>query len=260
MKKKPNILITNDDGIHAPGLRHLWECLRSIANINIIAPLTEKSGVGLAITIRDPLRIEKVETFPNTPAWSVSGTPADCVKMAIKVIYDQPPDIIVTGINRGSNAGRNVLYSGTVAGAIEGVMHNIPSIAFSCWENKDPDYSRTSPFIPRILNYVLEHPMPSGTLLNVNFPRDHLPIQGVKLTRQGKEFWEANPDKRQHPVEEHSYYWMGAKLAEFDEEHDSDIAWLRQGYAAAVPVHVHELTDHMHLRKQKAHFDSCLGE
>lgn len=126
MKKKPKILITNDDGIHAPGIRHLWTALKDIADLVVCAPAMEQSAVGLSITIRHPLHIQKIKWHASESAnaitWAVNGTPADCVKLGLSVIYDEQPDLIVSGINRGTNAGRNVLYSGTVAGAIESVM------------------------------------------------------------------------------------------------------------------------------------------
>lgn len=252
MKARPNILITNDDGIHAPGLKHLWNSLKDIANITIIAPREEQSCVGLSVTIRYPLRIEKNELFHNTPSWSVSGTPADCVKLALSVILENPPDLILSGINRGTNAGRNLLYSGTVAGVIEGVMHDVPGIAFSCYDYLNPNYADAEKFIPGIIRHALKHPLPKGSLLNVNIPHPEKDgIQGVKLTRQGREMLVENPDKRTHPAEGHSYYWMGTKWGRFDEEHDSDIVWLRKGFITAVPIHVHELTDHQYLSKHK---------
>lgn len=259
MKSRPHILITNDDGIRAPGIRHLWNALKSFANTTIIAPATEQSAVGLSITLRHPLRVEHDHSFDDTPAWTVSGTPADSVKMALSAILDKPPDLIVSGINRGTNAGRNVLYSGTVAGAIEGIMHDVPSIAFSCCGYKMPEFIFAEKYIPAILQYVIDHPMPSGTLLNVNFPQ-HMKqgIKGFKMTRQGKELLMENPDKRVHPAEENTYYWLGSKIATYDEEADCDITWLRQGYVTAVPVHVGELTDHGHLQLRKKHFEDFL--
>lgn len=253
MKPRPHILITNDDGIHAPGIRHLWGALKDKATVTIVAPSSEQSAVGLGITLRNPLRIEKNDRFETDQAWSITGTPADCVKMALSVIMESPPDLVVSGINRGTNAGKNLLYSGTVAGAIEGIMHDIPSIAFSCCDFHNPNYSLTKSYIPLILDYVMKHPLPPGTLLNVNFPKET--IKGLKLTRQGKEFWIENPDKRPHPHENHSYYWLGAKLCQYEEEEDCDISWLRQGYIAAVPIHVGELTDHSHLNEGRIHFD-----
>lgn len=255
MHKRPNILITNDDGINALGIKHLWNSLKSFANLTIIAPLVEQSAVGLAISVRTPLHIHPVNWIDSTTAWSVSGTPADCVKLALKVVLKETPDLIVSGINRGTNSGGNVLYSGTVAGAIEGVMHNIPSIAFSCNDFKDPDYSQVEKYIPQIVKHVFEYPLPKGTLLNVNFPELANGIKGFKMARQGKEHWSENPDRRQHPIEGHDYYWLGNVISKFEEHEESDIVWLRKGYVTAVPIHVRELTDHAHLKSSKAHFD-----
>lgn len=259
--KRPSILVTNDDGINAPGIKHLWQALSSFADVTVVAPATEQSAVSLSITIRSPLHIEKTEWSSNVPVWSVSGTPADCVKLGLNVILEQAPDLILSGINRGTNSGRNVLYSGTVGGVIEGVMHNIPGIAFSCYDYHDPDYYRAEKYVPLVVQHVLKHPLPSGTFLNVNFPPKHLNgIKGFKLTRQGKEFWSENPDKREHPTQSNSYYWLGAKLAKFDENADSDVPLLQQGYLTAVPVHVGELTDHQHLNTHKSFFEQLTLE
>lgn len=252
--KKPKILITNDDGIHAPGIKYLWHALKDLADLTIVAPSNEQSAVALSITIRNPLQIHNVQWEDETPAWHVNGTPADCVKMALSVIMENPPDIVVSGINRGSNAGRNVLYSGTVGGVIEAVLRNIPGIAFSCCKYVAPDYSLVEKYIPAIVDHVLNHKLPHGTLLNVNFPKSE--VQGFKLSRQGKEFWGEAPDERNHPYEGHSYYWMGAKLLQFDEHEESDITWLKRGYVTAVPIHVSELTDLEHLNEKKAHFEA----
>lgn len=256
MQKRPHVLITNDDGIQAPGLRQLWQSLKDVAKVTIIAPAHEQSAVGLSLTVRQPLRIDKMDWGHDTEAWSVTGTPADCVKMALNVILDKIPDCLISGINRGGNAGRNILYSGTVAGAIEGTMNNIPSIAFSCSDYRNTDYSLASEYIPSMLKHVLEHPLPPGTLLNVNIPPKMVEgIKGVKLTRQGKAYWAENPDKREHPTLDHSYYWLGVRLAEFEEVEDCDVMWLKKGYVAAVPVHIGELTDHQHLCDRREAFE-----
>ncbi len=256
---KPYILITNDDGIHAHGIRHLCNALKGEADLVIVAPATEQSAAGLSITIRDPLHISKVEWGGETEAWSLSGTPADCVKIALGVLLKRKPDLVLSGINKGTNAGRNILYSGTVGGTIEAVMNDIPGIAFSCWEYFDPDYHSTTRYIPLIVKDALQHPLPKGTLLNVNFPTREIPIKGFKLARQGMQYWAADPDERVHPAEGHKYFWLGAKLMEFEEHEESDIAWLRQGYATAAPIHVEELTDHAYLRKHKERIDTLLS-
>jgi 5'-nucleotidase len=256
---KPRILVTNDDGIHAPGIRHLWNALNQFADLTIVAPAVEQSAVGLSITLRNPLQISKIDNWMHgSSAWAVTGTPADCVKIALNVILENPPDLIVSGINRGSNAGRNVLYSGTVAAVIEGTLQGIPGIAFSSYDYMQTPYQKAEPYIPKIVEYILENPLPRGSFLNVNFPSLSVEreMMEVKLVRQGKEFWGENPEQRKHPVEGHCYYWLGCKLASFQEEEDSDIAFLRQGYVTAVPVQISELTDHEHIRTQKEHFEN----
>jgi 5'-nucleotidase len=259
--KRPNILITNDDGIDAPGIWHLWNAIKDLGNITIVAPESEKSSMGMSITLSHPLRLESVKGFGDAAAWSVSGTPADCVKIALNVILEgHPPDILLSGINRGGNAGRNVLYSGTVAGAIEAVMQNIPGVALSCCDFTETNYGAAAPYIPAILSHALTHPLPKGTLLNINFPSHKAfpTIRGFKLTRQGKRYWRENPEKRHHPTEKYAYYWLGAKLSEDHEIEESDIHWLSQGYVTGVPLHIAELTDHQHLQERRAYFENLV--
>lgn len=257
MKKRLNILITNDDGIHAAGIKSLWRALKDIAEITVVAPAVEQSGTGAGITFRSPLKIDKNMWDSHTTVWSVNGTPADCVKLGLNVILKSKPDLIVSGINRGSNAGRNVFYSGTVGGAIEGALQGIPSIAFSCIDYLNTDYELAEKYVPAIVTGTMERLLPQGTLLNVNFPeKNGAQIKGIKLTRQGKEFWSDNPIEREHPGEGHMYYWHGVKQAIFQEEEDCDITWLQRGYIAAVPIHVDQLADHGYLSANQTHFES----
>jgi 5'-nucleotidase len=253
MKKKPNILITNDDGIYAPGLKHLWAMIVDYAHVFIIAPETEQSGKGLSITLRQPLLSEPVAWEKDTPAWKVNGTPADCVRLAHSVLLKHKPDLIVSGINRGANLGRNILYSGTVGGVIEGALRNVPGIAFSCADFQNPDYKAAEHFILPIVEQIFAHPLPSGTFLNVNFPLT-TPIRGVKLARQGKGYWIESIQERLHP-EGHPYYWLGGKWVEEKEHEESDVSLLQQGFGAAVPIHVNEWTDHAFLNEHKERFD-----
>lgn len=255
-KKRPHILITNDDGIHAPGIQSLWLAIKEIADVTIVAPATEQSGVGLCTSLRQPLRLEKVLWHSHgKEGWSVSGTPADCIKMALRAVLTTPPDLVLSGINRGSNAGRNLLYSGTVAAVIESTLSGIPGVALSLVDYQATSFDHVGKFVPEIVEYVLNHPFPRGTFLNVNFPAiEQGEVKGICLTKQGKEYWGENLDKRSHPVEGHFYYWLGAKILEFEEDEDSDISWLRKGYAAAVPIHIDNLTDFRHLDQQRDHF------
>lgn len=256
MGKKPKILLTNDDGIMSAGLKTLWEALIPYADLTIVAPVIDRSGTGLGITLRKPLHIESVAWDQNTPAWKVTGTPADCVKLALSVILEEAPDMIVSGINRGYNSGRSVLYSGTVGGVIEGGMRKIPGIAFSFEETIEPKFSSSKPHIFPIVKHILEEPLSQGTILNVNFPAEI--IKGIRFARQGKSYMLDDPDQRIHP-EGDPYFWLGGKMEHFDEHEESDVALLKQGFATAVPIHIDELTDHALFEKRKKSFNELFS-
>lgn len=251
---KPHILIVNDDGIHADGIKHLWRAVSEIGDVSIIAPAGEKSGVGVSVTIYSPLHIERVEWPNNTSAWKVSGTPADCIRLGMNTVLTRKPDLIVSGINKGSNAGRTALYSGTVGGVIEGALKGIPGIAFSCENFEKPDYAATETHITKIVSHLLASPLSKGTILNVTFP-DKKEFKGFKFARQGKGYWKESPDARQHP-DGYTYYWLGGAWDHQEEHEESDVACLIDGWITAVPLHVEELTDHNCLRDRKAEFES----
>lgn len=259
MSGKPLILITNDDGVNAPGIRSLWRALHGIADLVVVAPAVEQSAVGLSITIRNPIRVHELDWGdPHTRVLSVTGTPADCVKLALSVLLPRPPQLIVSGINRGSNAGRNVLYSGTVGAVIEGTIRGVPGIAFSVSNFSNPSYEGLEKYILALVDYVLVHSLPLGTFLNVNFP-DKLveeDFKGIRLATQGREYYVEDPKKRAHPVDGFEYFWLGAKIAQFDEVDNSDIAYLQQGYVAAVPIHVENLTDQFYHHNSRESFES----
>ena len=260
MPKKPHILLTNDDGIHAPGLRHLWNALQGFFRISIVAPSSEQSSTGLSITTRAPLQMHEVEWCGAERAISVTGTPADCVKLARHYLPEDPPDLVCAGINRGSNAGRNILYSGTVGAAIEAIMGGCPSLAFSADFNQ-PGYEHLETYIASLAQHVLANPLPAGTLLNVNFPPGTSKgFQGLKLTQQGMQYWSEKPSSHTHPTEGHTYYWLGSRVLEFDEHEESDIYWLQRDYITAVPIHIHSLTDNKHLQEHKSRFEQLLNE
>jgi 5'-nucleotidase len=257
MKKRPKILLSNDDGIHAPGLRYLWQGLveADFADIIIIAPASEKSGTGVGITWDKPMLIRKHAWENNTAAWSVDGTPADCIKMGLKVILDSAPDLILSGINAGSNAGRNVLHSGTIGAVIEGTFRGIPGAALSCENGENPNFHVAQKYVASVANYLLNNPLPSGCLLNVNFPHACKDIvKGFRFTRQGRGRWAEDPSL--HFESEHgSSYWLGGKPEELPEEDDTDISLLRAGYMTAVPIQVHDLTDYRILTHRKHAFE-----
>jgi 5'-nucleotidase len=253
--KRPKLIITNDDGIQAPGLKSLWRALHhaNFADLFIIAPSHEKSGAGVSITWDRPILIEKID-WDLTPAWSVGGTPADCIKMGERVILNSKPDLIVSGINAGSNAGRNVLHSGTVGACIEGVFRGIQGVAFSCENGADPNYHIAEKYLPLLVNYLLENPLSSGCMLNINFPHcTQDQIKGFRMTRQGMGRWSEDPILHMD-TEKGPSYWLGGKPEELTEDEDSDIAWLRKGYVTAVPIRVHELTDPTELKKRQEDF------
>lgn len=248
---KPTILITNDDGIHAPGIRHLCQAVCEFADVILCAPQGEKSGSGLAITWTKPLHLKEVDWKQAKAAWSVSGTPADCVKMALSVLMEGPPTLILSGINAGSNAGRTVLYSGTVGGVIEGALRGIPGIAFSYSEFAYAPEGAVHSHIQAIVKHFLNHPFPYGTLLNVTFPpKCEEGIQGIRMAGQGRGYMRENPDKRIHP-EGNPYYWLGGKWDHCDEDPESDVFLLGQGYATITPIHVSDLCDRRVIEQHK---------
>lgn len=250
-----NILITNDDGINSPGIWHLWNAVKHLGSVTIVAPETEQSATALSITTRTPLVLKKT-AWEGADAWAVSGTPADCVKMAVSVILPKEPDLIISGINRGANSGRTVLYSGTCGGAIEGALRGIPGIAFSVSDYVNPNFSAATPHIPKVIEFTRKYPLPEATILNVNFPLSSPEgIKGFKLARQGREYILESPSRREHPTEGNAYFWMGIRFLECDEVEDSDVALLKKGYATAVPVHVGELTHVSHLDAHRELFE-----
>ncbi len=259
MTKKFKILICNDDGVHAPGIRHLWNAVKELGDCTIVAPHEQQSGKGLSISLHTPLRIQEV-SWPGAKAYCVHGTPADAVKLGLQLACETSPDLIVSGVNRGSNAGRNALYSGTVGCVIEGVLRGIPGVAFSCIGGDhmlmgEPNFSGAEPHIKRIVEYVLEHPVRAGTVLNVNFPEQ---IRGVRWAKQGLEYWMEELEQRYDPMGS-PYCWLGGILKKFDEHELSDIGLLKQGYAAVVPLQVSELTDQRLFDERRAHFEQFFG-
>ena len=251
MTERPFLLITNDDGIHAPGIKHLWEAVHEFADVAIVAPNSEKSGSGLSITWTKPLVIHPYPWASHTPAWSMNGTPADCVKMACSVLLKKQPQMIISGINRGSNAGRTVLYSGTVGGVIEGTLKNIPGIAFSFCDFTLPNLNSVKRFIFPLIQHFLENPLPQGTFLNVTFPENcEKGVKGFRFAKQGRGYWVENPEERIHP-EGLPYYWLGGQWKSFDEDPESDVSLLAEGYVTAVPIHIGSLTDQQAFKERK---------
>ena len=233
---KPSILISNDDGIYAPGIYALWEAMSEIGKTTVVAPNTEKSAVGHAITISDPIRIEEVKRSNGFKGYAVNGTPADSVKIAVKSIMKVKPDIIISGINAGANVGQSLLYSGTISAASEGTFLGIPSIAISLDALRDMDFSTSKVVAKKIVNKVLEHGMPNDTLLNVNIPKDvEGRIKGYQITHQGAIYFEDNFEKREDP-RGRIYYWMTGDVKDTDIELESDGVAIKEGYVSITPL------------------------
>jgi 5'-nucleotidase len=247
--KKPHLLLTNDDGIEAEGLKALIDALRDRFRLTVIAPVLEKSGSAMSMTLREPLYVKKVHLFEEIEAYSVTGTPTDCIKLGIGGGIAEKPDLIVSGINPGTNAGRNILYSGTVGAAIQGVLAGIQSVAFSMRSFTDPNYSPALSTVVAIITYLIAHPLPEGTLLNVNFP-SLAPYKGLKWTRQGRGVWKEAPHTP-HDLKSGEAMYMLGHQEYLPEEEDGDTQWLSQGYITLVPVKVGQMTDHSLLEERK---------
>ena len=245
MRKKPLILITNDDGITAPGIRTLIKVMNTIGDVVVVAPDRPQSGMGHAITIDSTLHCNKehIDNGPQTE-YSTSGTPADCVKLAVHEILDRKPDICVSGINHGSNSSINVIYSGTMSAAIEAGIEGIPAIGFSLLDyNWGANFGPFENYIKTITNKVLQYGLPNGVVLNVNFPKlEQKDIRGIKICRQAKANWVEEFDKRQNPQGK-DYYWLTGKFVNLDKGEDTDEWALKNGYVSVVPVQF-DLTAH----------------
>lgn len=242
--KKPLILVTNDDGIFAGGIRNLIEIAQELGEVVVMAPDAPQSATGHAITIREPLRFQQAHEFPDIEAYKCSGTPVDCVKLARGVpLKGRTIDLCVSGINHGSNASTNILYSGTMSAAMEASMEGIDAIGFSLLDfSEDADFSQSRHHVKAIMEYVLENGIPNGKLLNVNIPK--LPtaeLKGIKICRQADAKWEEVFEEKKDPMGQ-SYYWLTGKFANFDERPDIDIKALQDGYISVVPA-MHDLTN-----------------
>jgi 5'-nucleotidase len=245
MAKRPLILVTNDDGITAPGIRTLIEVMNSIGDVIVVAPDSPQSGMGHAITINSTLFVEEIKIDEGKQReYSCSGTPADCVKLAINEIFDRKPDLCVSGINHGSNSSINVIYSGTMSAAIEAGIEGIPAIGFSLLDyNWNANFKATKSFVKTIAENVLKEGLPKGVVLNVNLP--NLPkknIKGIKVCRQAKANWEEEFDKRKNP-QGREYYWLTGKFVNLDKGEDTDEWALKNGYVSVVPIQF-DLTAH----------------
>ncbi len=242
---KPLILITNDDGVSAPGLRALIDVMTEIGEVIIVAPDKPQSAMGHAITINSTLYLNKISK-DNDPIieYSCSGTPVDCVKLAVNEILKRKPDLCVSGINHGSNSSINVIYSGTMSAAVEAGIEGIPAIGFSLLDyDWNADFETLKPFLKKITTEVLEKGLPKDVVLNVNFPKlKKEDIKGIKICRQAKAIWVEKFDKRKTP-QGRDYYWLAGEFVNQDKGEDTDEWALGNGYISVVPVQF-DLTAH----------------
>ncbi len=235
--KRPKILITNDDSIHAPGLRKLISIMRKFGDIVVVAPDKPQSGMGHAITVSTPLRLKTITIEEGYEEYSCNGTPVDCVKLAEKAVLHGNPDLLVSGINHGSNASINVIYSGTMAAVFEGAIEGVTSIGFSVDDHSwSADFSHVDVFIDKIVEMILEHGVPKDTCLNVNIPKlNGNSPRGIKICRQAKAFWDEAFDARTDPHGK-EYYWLTGEFRHQDQGEDTDIWALENNYVAVVPL------------------------
>jgi 5'-nucleotidase len=247
---KPNIVLCNDDGIDAPGIHRLWEAVHEFAKITIVAPAADQSckGVGFSIPATRIIEAERVKWPEGVDAWRVFGTPADCAKFALHHLFKKAPDLILSGINNGTNAGRNIMHSGTIGAVIQATMCKVPGIAFSCmYEENIEKFKKAQPYILEIVKHFRDHQIPKGTLMNVNFPNllGDENLLGFRMARQGRSFWDARIGSNESLKGTNKYPILDTW--DMHEEHqDSDIHLLTQGYITCVPIQIEDLTDHSH--------------
>ncbi|KDN54789.1 5'/3'-nucleotidase SurE [Flavobacterium seoulense] len=237
-KTKPLILITNDDGVSAPGINTLIAVMSEIAEVVVVAPDKPQSGMGHAITTNETLYLNKI-SLENDPVliYSCSGTPADCVKIAVNEVMKRKPDLCVSGINHGSNSAINVIYSGTMSGAIEAGIEGIPAIGFSLLDfDWNANFEEIKPFVRKITLEALEKKLPHDVVLNVNFPKlKQKEIKGIKICRQARAYWKEKFHKRKTP-QGRDYYWLSGDFVNEDHGEDTDEWALNNGYISIVPV------------------------
>ena len=243
--EQPVILVTNDDGITAPGIRALVEAVRDLGTVIVVAPDSPQSGMGHAVTIGEPLRLHKANVFEGIEAWECSGTPVDCVKLARDIILKRKPDLCVSGINHGANHSINVIYSGTMSAAMEAAIEGVPSIGFSLLDYRyEADFTIAGQVATMLAKKMLVQPMPAHTLLNVNIPKVPADaFKGIKICRQAYAKWQEEFDHRVDPRGK-DYYWMTGKFVNMDTGSDTDVEALAEGYASVVPVKF-DLTDQL---------------
>jgi len=250
-KDQPVILITNDDGVAAPGIRNLVEAVKDLGKIVVVAPDKPQSGMGHAITIGVPLRLHPVSIFEDVEAWQCSGTPVDCVKLAVDKILRRKPDLCLSGINHGSNHSINVIYSGTMSAAVEAAIESIPSVGFSLLDySVEADFSGAKKYARIIVEHLLHNSLDKHLVLNVNIPAVPTElIAGMKICRQAYAKYEEDFLERNDPSGR-KYYWLTGEFVNFDKGKDTDVWALEHNYVSVVPVQF-DLTNYVLLSKLK---------
>ncbi len=245
--KKPTILISNDDGIHAPGILALTEVAREFGEVWVVAPDSPQSGMGHAITVETSLRVEKEHLFEDVVGYACSGTPADCVKLATGVLMKKQPDLILSGINHGSNSSVSTIYSGTLSAAREGAIQGIAAIGFSLTTfSHSADLTACKAVVRKMIQLALSAPLPAGHYLNVNIPAIPLAdIKGFRVTRQAMGRWIEEFDERKDPFGR-PYYWLKGRFELLDKGTDTDEHALAEGYVSVTPLEF-DMTDHHQL-------------
>jgi 5'-nucleotidase len=256
---KPLILVSNDDGITSRGIRLLVETMQELGEVVVVAPDGPQSGMGHAITIGNTLRLEETDIFEGVTAYECSGTPADCVKIAKHfVLKDRRPDLVVSGINHGSNTSISVLYSGTMSAAIEGAIEGMPAIGYSlCDYASDADFTHIRTYVKQIAEQVLKHGLSHGIALNVNFPpRRNDPIKGIKICRQAHARWQEEFDQRHDPYGRR-YFWLAGNFVNHDKGEDNDEWAIANNYVSVVPCQF-DLTAHHAISELNSEWDEIL--
>ena len=250
--RKPFILVCNDDRVTAPGINALIESIQDLGRLMVVAPDKPQSGTGHGITVNSTLRLNKIREEKELVVYSCSGTPVDCIKLAMHKLGTERPDIIVSGINHGSNASINVIYSGTMSAAVEGSLERVPSVGFSLLDHGiDADFSASRKIARTITQKVLSEGLPQGVCLNVNIPKLHeSEIMGIRICRQADGNWEEEFETRLDPTG-HEYYWLTGKFKNHDKGDDTDIWALENNYVSVVPVQ-YDLTSHPTLSTLKS--------
>lgn len=241
--KKPFVLISNDDGVYASGLQALIEIIRPFAEILVVAPLEGQSGMSHAITVKSPLHIKSIKKETDLEVFAVNGTPVDCVKIAINQIITKKPDVILSGINHGTNSSVSVFYSGTMGAAMEGCLNGIPSAGFSLDDySQEADFSQLNSYVLDIFNILLQKKLPENVCLNVNFPAKRK-IEGLKITRQAQGRWVEKFIEWKHP---HSgkYFWLAGDFVNFEPNATDTDEWaIKNGFVSVLPLKV-DITDY----------------